>query len=91
MLPYIPAARGLIPGPTHYATSYALLLIDEILQETVAMTSLHGKHSVAYVETEELQFCVEMLILCLQVKKIKQFRSAGCCCRLLSSANVRAV
>lgn len=34
-----PAARGLIPGTTHYPTSYALLL-DEILQQTVALTNL---------------------------------------------------
>lgn len=37
--------------------------MDEIAQQIVRMTNLHGKHSVAYVDTEELQVYVEMLIL----------------------------
>lgn len=63
------------------------------LKQIVAMTNLHMNHSVAYVDTEELQAYIEMLIFgcCLQVKKINQFKSAGYCCKPLSSANVRAV
>lgn len=37
--------------------------MDEILQQIVVMTHLYGKHSVAYVKTEELQAYAEMFIL----------------------------
>ena len=50
-LRYVPAASGLIPGPTHCAaawisdltSSFELLLMDEILQHIVAMTNLQGR------------------------------------------------
>lgn len=49
-LRYVPAATGLIPGPTHYATarisdpqtSFALFLTDEIVLHIASMTNLHG-------------------------------------------------
>lgn len=73
-LRYVPAATGLIPGPTHYAaarisdprSSFALLLTDEILQHIVAMTNLHGRRSITDwrdLDTEELQAYVGLLIL----------------------------
>ncbi|XP_071058627.1 piggyBac transposable element-derived protein 4-like [Pseudochaenichthys georgianus] len=73
-LRYVPAARSLTPGPTHYAvarisdpaSSFALLLTDDILQHIVSMTNLHGRRSIAEwrdMDTEELQAYVGLLIL----------------------------
>ncbi|XP_033971716.1 piggyBac transposable element-derived protein 4-like [Trematomus bernacchii] len=73
-LRYVPAARSLIPGPTHYAvarisdpaSSFVLLLTDDILQHIVSMTNLHGRRSIAEwrdMDTEELQAYVGLLIL----------------------------
>ncbi|XP_034089798.1 piggyBac transposable element-derived protein 3-like isoform X2 [Gymnodraco acuticeps] len=73
-LRYVPAARSLILGPTHYAvarisdpaSSFALLLTDDILQHIVSMTNLHGRRSIAEwrdMDTEELQAYVGLLIL----------------------------
>ncbi|KAK1877186.1 PiggyBac transposable element-derived protein 4 [Dissostichus eleginoides] len=67
-------ARSLIPGPTHYAvaricdpaSSFALLLMEDILQHIVSMTNLHGRRSIAEwrdMDTEELQAYVGLLIL----------------------------
>lgn len=71
---YVPAATGFIPGPTHYsaarisdlASSFALLLTDEILQHIVAMTNLHGMRSIADwrdLDVQELQAYLGLLIL----------------------------
>ena len=48
---YVPAATGLIPGPTHYAvarisdprSNFALLLTDKILKHIEAMKNMHGR------------------------------------------------
>uniref|UniRef100_A0A0F8C411 PiggyBac transposable element-derived protein domain-containing protein n=1 Tax=Larimichthys crocea TaxID=215358 RepID=A0A0F8C411_LARCR len=53
-LRYIPAARGLVPGPTQYAaarirdpiTSFSLLLTAEIIQHILAVTNLHGRREI---------------------------------------------
>lgn len=74
MLCYVPAARGLILGPTYYAaarisdltSSFEQLLTEEILQHIVAMTNLHGRCSNPDwrdVNREELQAYFGLLIL----------------------------
>ncbi|XP_039471868.1 piggyBac transposable element-derived protein 4-like [Oreochromis aureus] len=71
---YIPAATGLIPGPTRYATSrivdpissFALLLTDEIVQHIVSMTNLHGKRKIPGwrdIDAEEFRAYVGLLVL----------------------------
>ncbi|XP_049913866.1 piggyBac transposable element-derived protein 4-like [Epinephelus moara] len=71
---YVPAATGLVPGPTRYATahitdpmsSFALLLTDDILQHIVDMTNLQGRRSTAAwrdVDKDELQAYVGLLVL----------------------------
>ncbi|KAE8278205.1 hypothetical protein D5F01_LYC23722 [Larimichthys crocea] len=73
-LRYIPAARGLVPGPTHYAaarirdpmTSFSLLLTAEIIQHILAVTNLHGRREITGwrdLDAEELQAYMGLIIL----------------------------
>lgn len=73
-LRYVPAATGLILGPTHYATarisdpqsSFALFLKDEIVLHIASMTNLQGRRTIADwrdVDTDELRAYVGQLIL----------------------------
>ncbi len=73
-LPDIPAATGLTPGPTSYATSqidtlrstFDLFLTDEIIQHIVNMTNRHGRRSYTAwkdVDATELQAFIGLLLL----------------------------
>ncbi|KAE8278149.1 hypothetical protein D5F01_LYC23789 [Larimichthys crocea] len=73
-LRYIPAARGLVPGPTQYAaarirdpiTSFSLLLTAEIIQHILAVTNLHGRREITGwrdLDVEELQAYMGLIIL----------------------------
>ncbi|KAE8278144.1 hypothetical protein D5F01_LYC23784 [Larimichthys crocea] len=72
-LRYIPAARGLVPGPTQYAaarirdpiTSFSLLLTAEIIQHILAVTNLHGRREITGwrdLDVEELQAYMGLII-----------------------------
>ncbi|XP_039866148.1 piggyBac transposable element-derived protein 4-like [Simochromis diagramma] len=71
---YIPAATGLTPGPTRYATlrivdpisSFALFLTDEIVKHIVSMTNLHGNRKIPGwrdIDAEEFRAYVGLLVL----------------------------
>nr|XP_020473182.1 LOW QUALITY PROTEIN: piggyBac transposable element-derived protein 4-like [Monopterus albus] len=73
-LQYVPAATGLVPGPTTIAvahitdplSSFGLLLTDGILEHIVAMTNLHGRRSAGEwrdLDGVELQAYVGLFIL----------------------------
>lgn len=73
-LRYVPAAKGHIAGPTHYAvsrisdplSSFRLFLTDEIMHHVVEMTNLHGRRTMSAwrdLDKDELLAYVGLLIL----------------------------
>ncbi|XP_034060484.1 piggyBac transposable element-derived protein 4-like isoform X1 [Gymnodraco acuticeps] len=73
-LRYIPAARGLVPGPTRYAitiiddveSSFNLFFTAEIISSIVDMTNLQGGRSVANwsdVDATDIRAYIGLLIL----------------------------
>lgn len=73
-LRYLPAATGLIPGPTHYAvarisdpiSSFMLFLTDEIVQHIVIMTNQHGRRTLDAwrdLDADEIRAYVGLIVL----------------------------
>lgn len=73
-LRYLPAATGLIPGPTHYAvarisdpiSSFMLFLTDEIVQHIVVMTNQHGRRTLDAwrdLDADEIRAYVGLIVL----------------------------